>query len=103
MLVKYKKKSKIGAAIWLTTLVALLGIHPSRPGIFEAGSTLRICAMLLLIWAWWYTFWAYALAKGRSGMLGVALGFLSVIGLVILIGLEDMRPDGVKHWASRLW
>ena len=35
------------------------------------------------------SFWAYARAKGRSGWLGVLLPLLSVIGLIILLRLED--------------
>lgn len=34
-------------------------------------------------------FWAYAKAKGRSGWLGLLLPFLNVLGLIILLKLED--------------
>jgi hypothetical protein len=37
-------------------------------------------------------FWAYAKSKGRSGWLGLFLPFLSIIGLIILLRLED-RSD----------
>jgi hypothetical protein len=41
-------------------------------------------------------FWAYAKSKGRSGWLGLLLPFLNIIGLVILLKLEDQSgrsPD----------
>jgi hypothetical protein len=34
-------------------------------------------------------FWAYAKSKGRSGWLGLLLPFLNIIGLIILLKLED--------------
>lgn len=41
-------------------------------------------------------FWAYAKAKGRSGWLGVLLPLLNIVGLIILLRLQDLSdraPD----------
>lgn len=44
--------------------------------------------------AFWFAFWAYAKAKGYSGLLGLVLPIFSFIGLIVLHSLKDKHPDG---------
>lgn len=56
----------------------------------------RLPLVAIYVISFWTMFWAYARAKGRSNILGIALPFLNVIGLIILLCLKDLSglpPD----------
>jgi drug/metabolite transporter (DMT)-like permease len=97
MLVKYKKQANIAAGVWLVTLVALLAVFPSTKGnIWESGDVLGMVLVSTSIGAFWFSFWAYAKAKGYSGFLGLVLPLLSVLGLIILAVLRDKHPESAS-------
>ncbi|MEC4720507.1 hypothetical protein RY831_15195 [Noviherbaspirillum sp. CPCC 100848] len=94
MLRPYKKKANIAAGIWLAS-VGLLGYVGSRGqgNIWDNGDILSISSMVICMTAYWYAFWAYARAKGRSGAWGIILPIFSIIGLLTLAALRDLHPD----------
>lgn len=94
MLASYKKKANIAATIWLAS-VGLLGFVGSRGqgNIWDNGNVLGIAAMVVCMAAYWYAFWAYAKAKGRSGAWGIILPMFSIFGLLTLAALRDLHPE----------
>ena len=102
MLITYKKKGNIAAAVWLITMFVLLALMTQAPeqNIWESKNIFaKALLQALLITcgaAYWYTLWAYAKAKGYSGWLGVILPIFSVIGLIILAGLPDKHKDAIN-------
>ncbi len=94
MLVQYKRKANIAAAIWLGSLVLLVMLLPSAKGnMWETGDVPRISIFLVFAATYWYAFWSFAKAKGYSGFLGIILPLLSVLGLIILSVLRDKYPE----------
>lgn len=79
----------LGIALQLLGRFVLSGRPESEAQILSAAVTLAGAALFL------YGCVNYALAKGRSGWLGL-LGLLSVIGLIILVCLRDDYPEGRK-------
>lgn len=94
MIVTYKKKANVAAAIWLSSCFLLAYIVSNDQGnIWESGNSLGIGVLVLNIASYWYAFWAYAKAKGRSGILGLILPIFSILGLLTLAALSDLHPD----------
>ena len=94
MLVKYKKQANISAGVWLITLILLIAVIQSTKGnMWESGDVGGIALLITNIGSFWFSFWAYAKAKGYSGLVGLVLPLLSVLGLVILAMLRDKHPE----------
>jgi hypothetical protein len=94
MIAKYKRQSNYAAGLWFLCTAILIASMQSSPGnIWDNGDAPRIVLMISSIISYWFAFWAYAKAKGRSGILGLVLPLFSIVGLVILAGLEDLHPE----------
>lgn len=101
MLAKYKKQANISAAVWFCTLIIFIATMQSAPGnIWINADVPRIALMSVSAISFWFAFWAYARAKGQSGLLGLVLPFFSVIGLLILVGLKDRHPETLQDQKS---
>lgn len=93
----YMKQANISAGIWLASVAVLVASMLSIDGnIWDHGNIPVITIMLVSAGAYCVAFWAYTKAKGHSGLLGVALAFLSVIGLAIVISLKDKHTDAAE-------
>jgi peptidoglycan/LPS O-acetylase OafA/YrhL len=89
MLLKYKKRSNVAAAIWLGTVIGLIVVsQPSVESTALAGGG-ALALYLAYAGSSLYAGWAYAKAKGYPGWYGPGLTCLSVIGLIILAVLKD--------------
>jgi hypothetical protein len=108
MLATYKKAGNIALAASAVCIVAIgvLGRNSATGNVWGPGGApvILMIAFTLSIMA---MFWAYAKAKGYSGLLGLVLPFLSIVGLVILLGLKDKHPvsaangpSTVQRWAT---
>ena len=89
MLQQYKKKINLGIGIGL--ILSLGGkVISSNPNetIALLGSILGLMGIPIFI----YGLSMYAKAKGRSWVWGI-LGFLNLIGLIILYFLKDLEKD----------
>lgn len=80
MIQKYKRQTNIG--VGLGFVAQTLPFLVSFP--YGTGLLVKIAGTALIIWGCS----AYAKGKGHSGWAGL-LGFLSVLGLIILIFLPD--------------
>lgn len=87
MLANHKKQGNISAGICLVSLV----------GITVFPSTSAIVLYAVFIPTYLFTFWSYAKAKGYSGVVGIVLPCLSIIGLIILAVLKDKHPESVSN------
>lgn len=82
LLTAYKHKTNIGVGIGLVLQIAgrvLMGTEAAA-----AGIVLVLASLPVFIWGCCM----YAKGKGRDPVLGF-LGLLSILGLLILVGLED--------------
>lgn len=93
MLTKYKKQGNIAAGIWLVTLVVVLAIMPSVKGNVWDNPQPATIVVIISVASFWFTFWAYAKAKGYSGIIGLVLPLLSIFGLAILLALKDKHKE----------
>ena len=94
MLAKYKKQANIAAGLWLCSVVAIVATMQSAQGnIWVNADIPRISLIVVSAISFWFAFWAYARAKGHSGLLGLVLPFFSVVGLLILARLKDRHPE----------
>lgn len=95
MLAEYRKKTNIGVGIGI--LCQVIGFVASY--YVDIGTILWLAAILiyggiiLLVWG----LWSYAVGKGYRGKWGL-LGFLGVIGLIILFFFPDKnKAPGKKE------
>lgn len=94
MLIDYKRKANLAAGVWLVSVAILAASMVSANGnIWDHGNLPVIAIMSVCGGAYWFAFWAYAKAKGHSGLLGVILPLFSVVGLVVLASLRDRHPE----------
>ena len=85
MLPEYKTKTNIGAGLGIIgQIVGRALLNSSSQGLAMAGLVVALAAFALFIWGCMQ----YAKAKGQSGWFGL-LGFLSIIGLLVLFFLPD--------------
>ena len=99
MLAGYKKKANIGAAVWLASMIGTIATMPLAGGqnVWEASNPIPAIMMAVMTVAYFYAFWAYAKAKGYSGVVGVIAPVFAVIGLVVLALLKDKHPEEPKQ------
>jgi len=96
MLPSYKKKSNIAAGVWLATMALLIWVMTSgqvEGNIWDGNNPLAATIFTIHGISMAVAFWFYSKAKGYWGILGVALIFLSLIGLIILAALPDRRKE----------
>jgi hypothetical protein len=110
MIPHYKKAGNIalGFTVICVAAIGILGSNSTNgnvwgpggaPSILMYGTALSILAM----------FWSYAKAKGQSGWFGVLLPLLNIIGLFILLKLQDRHPtesashDVVQTSSAKAW
>lgn len=94
MLANYQRKSNIAGIIWLAAMLALFLFIPKEQGgnIWQDGDLIPQVIIIIMGVAWFYALWAYAKAKGHSG-LWAAAGVLTLLGLVILLLLPDKHKN----------
>ena len=95
MLADYKRKSNIGAGVFLLSLIGAVAWISTHPGqnLYVDGGLLGTFLGVTLTVSWFYAVWAYVKAKGRSGWWTLA-GFAGFIGLIILLFLKDLAKAG---------
>jgi hypothetical protein len=96
MLKKYLNVANGAMAVGIGSFVlaAYLG-RDSTQSIWGPGGAPKWLALVASSFIF-LSFWAYAKAKARSGWLGLLLPFLNIVGLIILLKLEDrseMAPE----------
>jgi hypothetical protein len=95
MLIKYKKQANNAVGIGLVTLtIAILTGLSTKENIW--ASSIGSVLMLTCMGSFWFSFWAYAKAKGYSGFIGLVLPLLNILGLIILLGLRDKHPESAS-------
>jgi protein-S-isoprenylcysteine O-methyltransferase Ste14 len=90
MIAAYKRKSNIAAVVCALSIAGVVPISPDDPGHNNPFGTILVvsyCVSFLLA-LWWLL-----KAKGRSGG-NLCWLFLSVIGFVVILRLEDRCKDG---------
>jgi hypothetical protein len=99
MLVKYKKIANSAAVVALFgfACAAYFGASSQTGNIWGKGGASEVFIWIITI-SILVAFWAYVKAKGRSGWLALVLPFFSIVGLIILLRLEDRseflpKPD----------
>ncbi len=94
MLLAYKKKANIAAAFWFVSMVLFVIFAVTTENrLSDIGETLKMLLLTLNVLTFWFAFWAYAKAKGYSGLVGVVLPIFSIVGLIILHSLRDKHPE----------
>ena len=87
-----KKKSDIGASVWLVTMAALALLFATGYA-DEIGKPATIALFTVHAAAMFFAFWYYSKAKGYWGIFGIALTLFSFIGLIILALLPDRHQE----------
>jgi hypothetical protein len=96
----HKKKSNIGAGVWLASMAVLVGLILSgqvEGNIWDGNNPLAAIVFIINGLSMGFALWFYAKAKGYWGILGLALIFLSIIGLLILAVLPDRRKEATEQ------
>ena len=92
MIQSYKRKSAIAAVVFVAGIAGsfVLASYDGIKSVHELFGPL-----LVLTWAaaYFLAIWWYIKAKGREGT-WILAGFLNLIGLIILLCLEDHAEDG---------
>lgn len=90
MLEREKRQSNIAAGIWFICLIFLTATVNKGAGgnIWENDMYISQAAVWIMIVSWFYALWAYAKAKGRSGLWAIA-GVFTLLGLIVLLLLKD--------------
>lgn len=91
MIAKYQRQSNLGALIFFVSLGALLmSVTPldEAGNIWQGNNLGAQASYITMAIAWFYALWAYAKAKGRSG-LWVLAGLFTLPGLIALLLLRD--------------
>lgn len=103
MIKEYQKKANIGMGVALSFPILML-IIPFIAKIIGDNQTLSLILMLFFvvyfgIAALFYIYGCrmYAKAKGRNPNLGYLGVFLSIIGLIILVCMEDQSEKTLKE------
>ena len=81
MLEEYKTKTNIGVGLGIVCQLIGRSLSDTSPGL---GSIVMLAGTALFI----YGCFSYATAKGHPSWYGL-LGFLSIIGLIVLVILPD--------------
>jgi hypothetical protein len=94
MIACYEKKGNICAGIGLPLLILSVVMMIGGGAWGNIGPLLLVAGIILF----WFGCGYYASAKGHSAVIGVALAFLGLIGLLILLALEDKhkQPKAVE-------
>ena len=96
MIQSHKKKSNTAAGVWLVTMAILVRLFLSGKveGNVWSGSNLLVATVVIVhCISMAIAFWFYSKAKGYWGILGVALIFFSLFGLIVLVLFPDRRPE----------
>jgi peptidoglycan/LPS O-acetylase OafA/YrhL len=90
MIRHYKNIANCSLAVLAAAFAAIayFGQGSSTGNVWDQGGAPPILMYIAGI-SVYVMFWGYAKSKGRSGWLGILLPFLSIIGLIILLALED--------------
>ena len=88
----HKKKSDLGAGVWLVTMAALALLFAT--GYSEAvGKPVTILIFTVHAASMFFAFWHYARAKGYWGVFGIAMTLFSFIGLIVLALIPDKHQE----------
>lgn len=96
MVVAYKKKINIFIGLYILLNILLGGYMLFNPGQDEGLNILDLLLLPLALISFgclFYGLYNYAKAKGYSGWLAL-LGFLQILGLIILVVLPDKHKNG---------
>lgn len=100
MLAKYKRRSNIAAAVGFVAMLVLVFLTPLKPGgnVWKDGNIILQSVSITTGVAWFYALWAYAKAKGRSGLW--LLACIVPVGLIVLLFLKDKHKGGEEKIIS---
>ena len=94
---RYYKRANIAAAVWLISL-AMLGVFSviffERLEDLDKNHPAMLTAIVVQGLSYFGACWYFAKAKGYWGILGLTCAVFSVIGLGVLLGLEDRDSSG---------
>ena len=101
MIQSYKRKSKIAAVVFVAGVAGsfVLAGYDGNKFVDDVYGPLLVGAWMA---AYWLAIWWYIQAKGRERT-WILAGFLNLIGLIILLCLEDHAEDGLPSAASSVY